>query len=134
MQRFLRKLKNKQFFTKEVYDKIYPSNSKPISIYGLPKIHKLNVQRNNLSLRPIVFSISTYNYHLSKFLTDLLDPIIPASHCTKDSFTLYEETKVSATNRFLISYDMTFAAHLLVYHLKKRLILLSTCYLNIIRV
>ena len=134
MQDFLRKLKNKQFFTKEVYDKIYPSNSKPISIYGLPKIHKLNVQRNNLSLRPIVFSISTYNYHLSKFLTDLLDPIIPASHCTKDSFTLYEETKVSATNRFLISYDMTFAAHLLVYHLKKRLILLSTCYLNIIRV
>ena len=43
LQRFLRKLKNKQFFTKEVYDKIYPSGSKPASIYGLPKIHKLNV-------------------------------------------------------------------------------------------
>ena len=54
LQRFLRKLKNKQFFTKEVYDKIYPSGSKPASIYGLPKIHKLNVQRNNLSLRTII--------------------------------------------------------------------------------
>ena len=42
LQRFLRRLKNKQFFTKEVCDKIYPSGSKP-SIYGLPKIHKLNV-------------------------------------------------------------------------------------------
>ena len=54
LQRFLRKLKNKKFFTKEVYDKIYPSGSKPASIYGLPKIHKLNVQRNNLSLRTII--------------------------------------------------------------------------------
>ena len=107
LQSSLRNLKNKKFFTKEVYDKIYPSGSKPASIYGLPKIHKLNVQRNNLSLRPIVSSIGTYNYHLSKFLTDLLDPIIPTSHCTKDSFTFCEEIKkVSATNRFLISYDV----------------------------
>ena len=76
-------------------------------IYGSPKIHKLNVQRNKLSLRPIVSSVGTYNYHLSKFLTDLLDPIIPTSHCTKDSFTFCEEIKkVSATNRFLISYDV----------------------------
>ena len=107
LQGFLRKLKNKQFFTKDVYDKIYPSDSKPASIYGLPKIHKSNVQRNNLSSRPIVSSIGTYNYHLSKFLTDLLDPIIPKFHCTKDSFTFCEEIKkVSATNRFLISYDV----------------------------
>ena len=37
----------------------------------------------------------------------MLDPIIPTSHCTKDSFTFCEEIKkVSATNRFLISYDV----------------------------
>ena len=107
LQRFLRKLNNKHFFTKEVYDKIYLSRSKPAPIYGLPKIHKLNVQRNNLSLHPILSSIGTYNYHLSKFLTDLLDPIIPTSHCTKDSFKFCEEIKkVSATNRFLISCDV----------------------------
>ena len=58
-------------------------------------------------MRPIVSSIGTYNCHRSKFLTDLLDPIIPTSHCTKDSFTFCEEIKkVSATNRFLISYDV----------------------------
>ena len=43
LQRFLKKLKKKQFFSKEVYDIIYPSSSKSASIYGLPKIHKLNV-------------------------------------------------------------------------------------------
>ena len=72
LQRFLRKLKNEQFFKEEVYDKIYPSGSKLAFIYGLPKIHKVNCQRNNLSLRLIVSSIGSYNYHLSKFLTDCL--------------------------------------------------------------
>ena len=44
---------------------------------------------------------------LSKFLTDLLDSIIPTAHCKKESFTFCEEIKkVSAINRFLISYDV----------------------------
>ena len=116
---------------KEIYVKIYPSGSKLASIYGLLKIHKLNVQWNNLFLCPIVSSIGTYNYHLSKSLTDLLDPVIPTSYCTKDSFTFCEEIKkVNAANRFLISYDV--CSYLLVYHSKKRLILLLICYLNII--
>ena len=108
MQRFLRKLKNKKLFTKEVYDQLYPTGSKPASIYGLPKIHELNVQRNNLSLRPIVSSTDISNYHqINKFLIDLLDPIIPTSHCTKDSFTFCEKIKkVSASHRFLISNDV----------------------------
>ena len=41
------------------------------------------------------------------FLTDFLEPIIPVSHCTEDSLTLCEEVKkVSATNKFSISYDV----------------------------
>ena len=105
LQRFLRTLKNKGFFTDESYDKIYPSGSKPASIYGLPKIHKLNINKDNLSLRPIISSIGTYNYNLSKFLTNLLAPVIPTTNCTKDSFTFCEEIKkIRATNKFLNSY------------------------------
>ena len=48
LQRFLRTLKNKDFFTGESYDKIYPSSSKPASVYVLPKIHKLNSNKDNL--------------------------------------------------------------------------------------
>ena len=48
LQRFLRTLKNKDFFTDESYDKIYPSGSKPASVYGIPKIHKLNSNKDNL--------------------------------------------------------------------------------------
>ena len=58
-------------------------------------------------MRPIASSIGTYNYHIFKFLTALLDPIIPTFHWKKDSFTCCEEIKkVSATNRILISYDV----------------------------
>ena len=37
LQRFLRKLKNKEFFTKEVHDKIYPSGSKTCFCLQLTK-------------------------------------------------------------------------------------------------
>ena len=107
LQRFLRTLKNKDFFRDESYDKIYPSGSKGASLYGLSKIHKLNNHKDNLSLRPIIACIGTYNYNLSKFLTNLFAPVIPTTNCTKDSFTLCEEIKkVRATNKFLISYDV----------------------------
>ena len=115
-QRFLRKLKNKKIFAKELDDKVYPSGhavtpcsgSKPVSIDGLLKYHKKkNVQRNNLSLRLIISFIRTYNYYLSKFFTNLLDPFFPTFQSTKDSFTFCEGIrKVSATNTFLISWNV----------------------------
>ena len=99
-------MKNKDFFTDESYDKIYPSGSKPSSIYGLPKIHKLNSNKDDLSLRLIIIS-SVGNYNLSKFLDNLLARVIPTTNCTKYSFTFFEEIKkVRASNKFLISYDV----------------------------
>ena len=85
---------------------MYPSGSKPASIYGLPKTQKLNINKDNLFLRPIISSIGTYNYNLSKSLANLLAAVIPTTNCTKDSFTFCKEIKkVRATNKFLISYD-----------------------------
>ena len=77
-------------------------------IYGTPKIHKLKHNNiNELSLRPIISSISTYNYNLAKFLSSLLETVISAMHCTKDSFRFCEEIKqVRASNNFLVSYDV----------------------------
>ena len=87
----------------------YPGGSKPASISHLSKIHKLNTKQDilkSLSLRPIISSIGSYNYNLSKFLTNLLAPVIATANSTKDSFTFCEEIKkVTATNQFLTSYD-----------------------------
>ena len=41
LQRFLRKLKQKNFFKETEYDKLHPSGSAPARIYGTPKTHKL---------------------------------------------------------------------------------------------
>ena len=67
LQRFLRTLKNKRLFKDESYDKIYPSGSKPASIYGLPEIHKLNSSKDNLSLCLRKFILQRFGINLLKF-------------------------------------------------------------------
>ena len=69
--------------------------------------HKLKSESDKLTFRPIVSSIGAYNYKLAKFLTSMLDPVIPIDHWTKDSFSFCKEIKkVSSTNKFLIYYDI----------------------------
>ena len=60
------------------------------------------------ALRPILSSTRTYNYQLAKFLGKLLDDVIPNDHSTKDTFSFVEEPKkVSVTNKYMVSYDVT---------------------------
>ena len=42
LQRFLRKLKQKNFFKEIEYHKLYPSGSAPARIYGTPETHKFS--------------------------------------------------------------------------------------------
>ena len=95
-------------FDDNTYKKIYPSGSKPTTIYGLPKTHKLlSNDFQHLSFHPIVTSIATNNYNLAKFLSELLDPVIRNEYFAKDSFTFCEEIQgVSANDYFLVSYDV----------------------------
>ena len=100
-------MNKKGFFSKEQYENIYRSGSQPARLYGNHKTHKLKSESDNLTFCPIVSSIGAYNYKLTKFLTRMLDPVIPKDHCTKDSFSFCKEIKkVSSTNKFLISYDI----------------------------
>ena len=87
LQCFLRKIKDKNLFDENTYKKIYPCGSKPATISGLPKTHKMLFDSDDISLRPIISSIGTYNYNLAKFLTELFHPVISKEHCAKDSFS-----------------------------------------------
>ena len=60
LQRFLRKLKQKNFFNEIEYDKLYPSGSAPACIYGTPKMHKFSSSDSFPKLCPIVSSIARY--------------------------------------------------------------------------
>ena len=76
LQHFLRKINDKNLSDENTYKKIYSCASKQVTIYGLPKTHKMLFDSDDFSLRPIISSISTYNYNLAKFLTELLHPVI----------------------------------------------------------
>ena len=49
----------------------YPCGSKHLSFDGLPKVDKLNAQRSDLSLRPILSYMGKYNYQIFEFFTNL---------------------------------------------------------------
>ena len=108
LQRFLRKLKQKNFFNENEYDKLYPSGSAPARIYGTPKLHKFSPSDSFPKLRPIVSSIGTFNYNLARFLCDLLSPLVPNDYSCKDIFSFVSQIKnANLSKKFLVSYDVT---------------------------
>ena len=108
LQRFSRKLKQKNFLNKIEYDKLYPSGSAPARIYGTPKMHKFYSSDSFPKLRPIVSSIGTFNYNLARFLCDLLSPLVPNDHSCKDTFSFVSQIKnANLSKKFLVSYDVT---------------------------
>ena len=71
LRHFLNKLKQKDFFDENEYDKLYSSGSAPARIYGTPKMQKFSSSDSFPKLRSIVSSAGTFNYNLSHFLCDL---------------------------------------------------------------
>ena len=86
LQRFLRDLRQKNFFNENEYNKLYPSGSAPARIYGTPKMHAFSSTDSFPTFCPIVSSITTFNYNLDCFLCDLLLPLLPNDYSCKDTF------------------------------------------------
>ena len=87
---------------------MYPSGSAPARIYGTPKMHKFSSSDSFPKLRPIVLSISTFNYNFSRFLYDLLSPLVPNDYSCKDAFSFVSQIKnANLFKNFLLSYDVT---------------------------
>ena len=108
LQRFLQKLKQKNFFNENEYDKLYPSGSAPARIYGTPEMHKFSSSDSFPKLRLIVSSIGTFNYNLARFLCDFLSPLVPNDYSCKDTFSFVSQIKnVNLSKKFLVSYDVT---------------------------
>ena len=104
LQRFLRKLKQKNFFDEREYTKLYPCGSSPARIYGSPKMHKFSPSDSFPKLRPIVSSIGTFNYNLARYLCELLSPLVPNNYSCKDTFAFVSKIKnTDLSNKFFVS-------------------------------
>ena len=98
----------KNFFREIEYYKLYPSGSAPALIYGTPKMHKLSSSDSFPKLRPIVSSISTFIYNLTRSLCDLLSPLVPNDYSCKNTFSFVSQIKnANLSKKFLVSYDVT---------------------------
>ena len=107
LQRFLRKLREKNFFNETESKKLYPSGSAPARIYVTPKMHKFSSSDLFPKLRRIVSSIGTFNYNLARFLCDLLSPLVPNDYSCKDTFSFLSQiNNANLSKKFLLYYDV----------------------------
>ena len=99
LQRFLRKLNQKNFFNEIEYDKCIFLGSAPARIYGTPKMQKFSSSDSFPKLCPIVTSIGIFSYNLARFLCDLLSPLVPNDYSYKDVFSFVSQIKNSNLSR-----------------------------------
>ena len=107
LQKRLLELVNSKVLTNEVYDRIRPTGSQRPQMYGLPKIHKPNVQ-----LRPILSMVGSAQHELAKWLSEVLDPVLQkySKQCIKDSFTFAEfmqNLNIKDETSFMCSFDIS---------------------------
>ena len=101
-------MKKKNFCNEIEYDKLHPSGSAPARICGTPKMHKFSSSDLFPKLCPIVSSIGAFNYHLARFLCDLLSPLVPNyCSCRDTSPSVCQIKNGNLFKKFLVSYDVT---------------------------
>ena len=101
----LRDWKSKKIISDSLHHRIYPTSDTIAKFYGLPKIHKSNVP-----LRPIVSSIGNITHNVSKFLTQVLSPLMgKGPHFIKNSADFVKKIRELEIppGRSMISYDVT---------------------------
>ena len=99
------------FFKKTIFRWVniwaYPSGSQHSRLYGTPEVHKIKSNSEVPSFRPIVFSLDSFNYNLTRFLSDTLIPFIPTDYCSQDSFSFLKGNhRMSVLDYFVKSFDV----------------------------
>ena len=110
LHRFLHKLKQKIVFNENENNKLYPtdSDSGPARVYGNPKMHEFSCSDLFPKIRPIVSSISTFDYNLASFLCDLFSSLVTNYYTCRDTFSFVSQIKnANFFRKFLVSYNVT---------------------------
>ena len=108
MQRFLRKLEQKNLFNEIEYDKLYPSVSVPAQIYDTPKMEKFFSRNLFPKPRPILSSLGTFNYSIVCLLWNLLSPLVHNDYSCKDTFSFVSQIEnANLSKTYLVFYNVT---------------------------
>ena len=100
--RFIDKLYKLKIVNENLKTNLKTSGSSPGIMYGLPKVHKANTP-----MRPILSTIGTHNYKLSKYLITKLAPIVDSTYTLEDSFHFANEiSNFSHRGCVMASFDV----------------------------
>ena len=71
-------------------------------------MHKFSSSHSFPKLRPIVSSIVTFNYNLTRFLVIFFSPLVPNDYSAKETFSFVSQIKnANLPRKFLVSCDVT---------------------------
>ena len=105
MNTYLRELYNDELIDKKLFWRLHSTSASLSVMYGQPKIDKAGYP-----MRPIISSIGSYHYQVSKYLAELLyqhRTERPASYI-KDSFTFVDNSRKFSSNdtQTMCSFDV----------------------------
>ena len=105
MNKYLHKLYKENVIDQKLFWLLHSTSSSIATMYGQPKIHELNYL-----LRHIISSVNTYNYELSKFLTESIKDNRPSQSCSfiRDSFEFLKRicTIRDSNNHTMVSFEV----------------------------
>ena len=71
-------------------------------------MYKFSSRDSFPKLSPIVSTIGTFNYNLTRFFCNLLSPLVPHINSCKDTFSFVSQTKnANFCKKILVSYNVT---------------------------
>ena len=105
MNAYLRELYKDGKIEKKLFWRLRSTSASLSVMYGQPKVHKAGYP-----IRPIISSIGSYNYQLSKYLAGLINQhrTKPPASYIKDSFTFVDKIRnfSSKTTQTMCSFDV----------------------------
>ena len=100
--RLLETMKKKNVINDTQKYKLRAVGSQPGIMYGSPKVHKTGTP-----LRPILSTVNTHNYEMSKYLVSLVQCVNNSPFIIKDSFSFVKEVvNFENNNYFMASFDV----------------------------
>ena len=71
-------------------------------------MHKFSCSDSFPKHGPVVLSIGTFNYNLTRFLCHFLSPLVPNDYSCKETFSFVSQNKnANLSGRYLVFYDVT---------------------------
>ena len=101
INRTLKQLKNNLIISDDTYNSLYSSGSSYSMLYGLPKVHKIDVP-----LRPILAAYNSPNFAIAKYLVPILSNLTSNQYTLSNSASFVPDILNQNSRTCMFSFDV----------------------------